>query len=201
MSTLMRATELIKRPVVTLAGEDVAQIKDVVYAGRAGAVAGFTLNRRGIFAGPMKEALPWSKVHGLGADAVMIATADDLSDPESLLREAGDGGGGGNVLGSRVLTDSGVDLGAVTELIVEVSESANVVGYEIDSTEALGKMHRKVLIPLPATLAVSGESLIVPAAALDFVADDLAGFGAAVEAFRARLRHPDQPANEPEVGS
>jgi hypothetical protein len=44
-----------------------------------------------------------------------------------------------------------------------------------------------VLIPLPATLAVSGEKLVVPAAVTDFVADDLAGFGAAVDAFRARL--------------
>jgi hypothetical protein len=44
-----------------------------------------------------------------------------------------------------------------------------------------------VLLPLPATLAVSGEHLIVPASARDFVGHDLAGFGAAVEAFRAQL--------------
>ena len=54
MSLLMRATEVIKRPVVTLAGEDVAQIKDIVYAGAAGEVAGFTLNGRGLLAGPLK---------------------------------------------------------------------------------------------------------------------------------------------------
>jgi hypothetical protein len=45
-----------------------------------------------------------------------------------------------------------------------------------------------VFIPLPDTVAVSGENLIVPAAATEFVSEDLAGFGAAVGAFRARLR-------------
>jgi len=51
----------------------------------------------------------------------------------------------------------------------------------------MGTKGTKVLIPLPDTLAASGEHLIVPAAAKDFVSHDLAGFGAAVEAFRAAL--------------
>lgn len=185
----MRGTEIMKRPVVTLAGEDVAEIKDIVYAGGAGRVAGFTLNGRGIFSGPSKRALPWAGVHGLGRDAVMIPAEDVLEPKDDVLAKSGGGKpkGGGNVLGSRVLTDSGVDLGEIVEVILEVGDTADVVGYEIDSSEALGKDGRRVLIPLPDSIAVSGEALIVPAAAVDFVTDDLSGFGAAVEAFRARL--------------
>ena len=44
-----------------------------------------------------------------------------------------------------------------------------------------------MFIPLPDTMSVSGEHLIVPASAKDFVGDDLAGFGAAVSEFRAQL--------------
>ncbi len=44
---------------------------------------------------------------------------------------------------------------------------------------------RTLLIPLPDIVDVSGEHLIVPAGATEFVGDDLAGFGASVEAFRA----------------
>jgi hypothetical protein len=44
------------------------------------------------------------------------------------------------------------------------------------------------LIPLPDTISVSGEALMVPATAVDFVSDDLSGFGASVDAFRSRLR-------------
>ncbi len=45
MSLLMKATEIVTRPVVTLAGEDVAQIRDVVYDDD-GVVVGFTLAGR-----------------------------------------------------------------------------------------------------------------------------------------------------------
>jgi hypothetical protein len=63
----------------------------------------------------------------------------------------------------------------------------DVVGYEIEASEALGTQGEKVLIPLPDTIAASGEHLMVPASAKEFVGRDLAGFGAAVEAFRAQL--------------
>ncbi len=48
----MRTSEIAKRPVVTLGGEDVGQIKDIVYSAGGGAVGGFTLAGRGLFAGP-----------------------------------------------------------------------------------------------------------------------------------------------------
>lgn len=186
MTVLMRATEVIKRPVVTLTGEDVAQVKDIVYSGEQGGVAGFTLNGRGLLAGPSKQALPWEQVLGLGRDAVIIDSADVLAPRDGVTARSA-GHGGGDVLGSRVLTDTGTDLGKIVEVILEVGSTAEVVGYEIESSDALGKGDRRVLIPLPDTLAVSAEALIVPDAATEYVTDDLSGFGAAVEAFRARL--------------
>ncbi|MFZ2173782.1 MAG: PRC-barrel domain containing protein, partial [Rhodococcus sp. (in: high G+C Gram-positive bacteria)] len=80
------------------------------------------------------------------------------------------------------------------DVIVEVGDSestqCDVVGYEIESSEALGHKGTRVLLPLPDTLAASGEHLMVPASATGFVRDDLAGFGAAVAAFRAQLKGP-----------
>lgn len=193
MSRLMRTSAITKRPVVTLAGEDVAQIKDIVYSAGGGAVGGFTLAGRGLFAGPRKQGLSWSSVTALGNDAVMIADEDALEPTQSVLdTSASSGGSGGDVLGSQVLTDSGIDLGTVVDVIVEVSGAnggqCDVVGYEIESSQALGTKGTKVLIPLPDAVAASGEHLIVPASAKDFVGQDIAGFGAAVEAFRAQLR-------------
>lgn len=188
----MRTSEIEKRPVVTMAGEDVAQIKDVVYSSGGGAVGGFTLAGRGLFAGPLKQGLAWASVFALGADAVMISDPDVLEPTQSVLdASASSGGSGGNVLGARVLTDEGTDLGRVVDVIVEVAEGrgdqCDVVGYEVEASESLGTHGTKVLLPLPDTLAVSGEHLIVPASARDFVGHDLAGFGAAVLAFRAQL--------------
>jgi sporulation protein YlmC with PRC-barrel domain len=192
---LMRTSEVIKRPVVTMSGEDVAQIKDVVYAAGGGAVGGFTLSGRGLFSGPLKQGLPWSEVAALGADAVMITDGNALQPTQTVLdASASSGGSGGNVLGSQVLTDSGIDLGTVVDVIIEVDQprggNCDVVGYEIEASDTLGTKGTRVLIPLPDTLAASGEHLMVPSAAKDFVAQDLAGFGAAVLAFRAQLEGP-----------
>ena len=189
----MRTSEITKRPVVTVGGEDVAQVKDIVFAASGGEVSGFTLAGRGLFAGPLHEALPWSAVTGLGADAVMIADEQALQPAASVLdASARSGGSGGDVLGSQVLTDTGTDLGTVVDVIIEVTGAqhgrCDVVGYEVKASEALGTAGKKVLVPLPDTVAASGEHLIVPASAKDFVGHDLAGFGAGVDAFRAQLR-------------
>jgi uncharacterized protein YrrD len=195
MTRLMRTSEIERRPVVTMAGEDVAQIKDIVYSSGGGAVGGFTLAGRGRFAGPLKQGLLWTSVSALGTDAVMIRDESVLEPTQAVLdASASAGGSGGNVLGSRVLTDDGTDLGGVVDVIIEVSEGegdqCDVVGYEVEASESLRTHGTKVLIPLPDTLAVSGEHLIVPASAKDFVGDDLAGFGAAVAEFRAQLERP-----------
>lgn len=188
----MRTSEIAKLPVVTMAGEDVAQVKDIVYSAGGGDVGGFTLAGRGMFAGPLKQALSWAAVSALGADALMIADESVLEPTQSLLdASAASGGSGGDVLGSQVLTDSGTDLGRVVDVVLEVDGgdggTCDVVGYEIEASEALGTKGTKVLIPLPDTLAASGQHLMVPASAKDFVSNDLAGFGASVAAFRAQL--------------
>lgn len=206
MSRLMRTSEVARRPVVTSAGEDVAQVRDVIYGAGGGAVVGFSLAGRGLFAGPMDRALPWSAVSALGSDAVMITEEKVLRPLEEVLtigsssqrgtddQQAGRTGHaatGGDVLGSQVLTDQGTDLGKVVDVIVEVGSgpgaSCDVVGYEIEASEALGTKGTKLLIPLPDTLAASGEHLMVPASAKNFVRQDLAGFGAAVAEFRDQL--------------
>lgn len=182
----MRSSELTGRPVVTMDGEDIAQIKDVVYDGSGGRVGGFTLAGRGLFAGPIKQALGWEHVRALGRDAVMVDDDDAFAEASDVVQRSD--ARERDVLGSHVITDSGTDLGTVVDVVLEVGEHADVIGYEVESSPAMDLDGRRVLIPLPETLAVSGEALIVPAGATEFVADDLAGFGAAVDAFRARLR-------------
>ncbi len=194
----MRTSEVTKRPVVTLDGEDVAQIKDVVYSAGGGAVGGFTLAGRGLFSGPLKQALPWASVIALGPDAVMIRDEGVLEPTATVLDQSGSSGSsgasGGDVLGSQVLTESGTELGTVVDVILEISDAGggqcDVVGYEVESSEALGTKGTKVFIPLPDTLAVSGDHLMVPESATAFVEHDLAGFGAAVQAFRLQLEGP-----------
>ncbi|HEX8582727.1 MAG TPA: PRC-barrel domain-containing protein [Acidimicrobiales bacterium] len=190
MALLLRATDLIGRVVVTIdTGEDLAEVKDVVYGTGHARLLGFTLRRRGFLGGPMKRVLPFANVAALGRDAVMIESADALAPSADAFAQAVAKATDRNVLDDEVLTESGRRLGKVTDVIVLSEGVPEVVGYEVEAGEAMGpRAGTRVLLPLPSTLAVSGSALVVPAAAEEFVSDDLAGFGASVEAFRARLR-------------
>jgi uncharacterized protein YrrD len=184
---LMRATGLVGLPVVTTTtGEAIAEVRDVIYVPDKGRVVGFTLNKRGRLAGRVKNPLAMDNVHAVGRDAVMVRDELALEGGESSEAAAKDSKGR-NVIGNAVLTDAGKQLGIVRDLIIEMSKS-EVIGYELDGDPALQRAEgAPLLLPLPSTLAVSGEVLMVPAAVEDFIRDDLAGFGSAVEDFRSRL--------------
>jgi uncharacterized protein YrrD len=182
MTTLVRATSLIGQPVVTLGGDSPLEIKDVVFSRDSGRLLGFTLRKHGMLGGPVREGLSWADVHGLGPDAVVIADADVLSRGDQALAE------GGDVIHNRVLTESGTDVGEVVEAVVATGRAAEVVGFEVEASAEMGRSDsHHLFIPLPDTMAISGERVIVPDRALDYVRDDLSGFGGAVEEFRSQL--------------
>ncbi len=185
---LLRGTDLNGLPVVTIdAGDAVADVKDVVYSPDGGALLGFTLNNRGFFSGPMKAVLAYSDVTAIGRDAVMVADASAVEEGGATLSAVVDDSAGRNVLGDDVLTDGGKRLGKVIDVVLEV-ESGDIVGYELVGDETLqAHAGRPLLVPIPATLAVSGSALMVPASVEPFIRDDLTGFGAAVSEFRAEL--------------
>ena len=184
MSVLMRSRGISGRPVVTLdTAEAPAEVRDVVLSYATADLVGFTLNKRGYLGSPLKEVLPWSRVASLGRDAVLVASADALGADDAAMAAAAEAGEP-DVIGVAVMTDDGTRLGAVTDVILEVGRTADVIGFELDGPEV------RLLLPIDDTIAVSGDTLMVPAAARDFVRDDLSGFGSAVADFRARLREP-----------
>jgi uncharacterized protein YrrD len=186
MTVLLRAGELSGRPVVTLDGELIAEVKDVVFDRAQGSIAGFTLNNPSLFSRSRKDALPWLGVHGIGSAAVMVRGPEVLVPVDDVAPRAERKHG--DVLADEVLTETGEAIGTVVDVILQVALGhAEVVGYEVEAAGALASAGRRVYVPVPATLSVSGERLIVPAEVTEFVADDLAGFGAAVDAFRAKL--------------
>jgi len=189
MSVLMRATEIEGRPIVTFAGERVADVKDVVFDSSKGRLLGFTLRGHSLFSRTRRDVLSWSKIHSLGRDAVMISDVEAFQGEDALAAEGVPDHR--NVIGNRVLTDAGTDVGKVVDVIIETGPRGahgGIVGYEVEAAQAMATHGEHVLIPLPDAIAISGEHLLVPAGALSFVGNDLSGFGAAVKAFRATLR-------------
>jgi uncharacterized protein YrrD len=186
MRSLVTGSTIRGLPVVTISGgEDVAEVRDVIYSPDAGRVVGLTLNRRGFFAGRRREVLPADAIHAIGRDAVMVTDESSLTLPADAPADVGAPPAGRDVTGDDVLTEGGTSLGRVRDVVLLVGGQGEVVGYEID--RASGGV---AYIPLPAQLAVSGTTLVVPEATKEFVEEDLVGLGAAVDEFRSKLDLP-----------
>lgn len=193
MRELYLASELTKRPVVTLGGEAVAQVKDTVFDGASARVAGFTLAGRGLFSGPLHHGLPWTGVHALGPDALMIPDADVLADRAAVA--SGAEAAAGLVHGTEVLTDRGVALGTVLDVVVVSGRGGSgsggsgaggeVVGVRVASSEALGHHEREVYLALPGPVTMAGDTVLVPAPGTEHLAADLVQLDHVVARLRA----------------
>lgn len=170
---LRRASALTGLDVVTLGGDRAVEVKDVVFDKGAGRLTGFTLRKPGLLGGPQKRVLPVEAVHSVGDDAVMIESHAELVPPEALAAS------GDNVIGDRVITDDGTELGTVDDVIVSVhGGSADILAFQVKADGGV------VFVPLPAATAISGEAVVVPARVRDHLVSELDDLPAAV----ARLR-------------
>lgn len=184
-SRLVAASTLMGSPVVsTRSGERLATVKDVVYSPADGSLEGFTLNPPGRWGSPMHEVLPASMLGEVGPDAVVVEDRDSFVDPGDAPRSLSTTGSGRNVIGSRVITETGKEVGEVIDVLVTAGTKPAAVGYEVQRTD--GGRHR--FIPLSEQRGISGEALIVPGDVEAFLRDDLVEFGAAVRQRRRRRR-------------
>jgi uncharacterized protein YrrD len=199
VTTVLRASELRKKPVVTFAGEAAGVVTDVLYATGGGSVAAFAIGGGGLLSGGAQFALPWAEVAGFGPAAVMIRTSDVLVPIGTYLGVVGNDASAGarTVTGGTVLTDTGEALGQVTDVLVALVTGAalraDVVGYEIAPSPSVAgatpaPRGARVLIPVPDTMSVSAQHLVVPAAARSYLTEDLGKFDQTVARFRAELR-------------
>ena len=179
----MTASQIRGLPVVTVrSGEDVAEVRDVIYSPETGRLIGVTLNKRGFLASRHPDVLPAESIHAIGQDAVMVLDESSLVAPGDAPADVGHPATERNVIGDDVLTEGGSSLGTVTDLVLLVGSTGEVVGYQIDKAGG-GQGY----IPLPAQLSISGDALVVPNITEEFVEDDLVGLGASVHEFRDRL--------------
>ncbi|MEV5015743.1 PRC-barrel domain-containing protein [Streptomyces sp. NPDC053780] len=178
MNELMAARSITTRPVVTLGGDAVAHVKDTVCDAAASRITGFTLTGRGLMSGPLKDGLPWAAVSALGHDAVMIRDRRGLVNAAAMtarqqpLRA--------RLLGARVLTEGGAEVGTVLDVVVEGGTAGRVVGFRVAASRRFvpgpARHRRRVYVPRGGTLSVTGRALVLPEDAVRHVADDLPGF-------------------------
>jgi uncharacterized protein YrrD len=181
MTRLVRATELMGLPVVTLdKAATVGEVRDVFFDPARSRVVALTVRGRGLLSPALIGLLPTGSVRSIGRDAVMIDTADSLVGHREGMSSAVDDQI--EVIGKRVVTDNGGALGSVIDVVLEVDGGdAIVVGAEIERSG-----EGRVILPLPAGIPVSSDALVVPAASEPLAANGLGGFREVLARSRGR---------------
>jgi uncharacterized protein YrrD len=133
----VNAAELIGRPVLDLAtATTVGTVDDVLVDPTQLRAAGLRLGKKTSAPG---DWLAWERISAVGPDAVTIEAADRTEGfVEEPTRRALRGGG---VLGGRVLTDQGRQMGSLDDVTIEEDGSVTslIVGtVEVPSQELLG---------------------------------------------------------------
>lgn len=172
-AALMHGADLIGRPVVDgSTGDDIAEVRDVVFDPAKGEITGFTLRKRGFLGRRLKDVLPITEVVSVGTHAVMVRTADALTPredaPDDVIADRGD-----DVLSDHVITESGRTLGRVHDVIVIGGTAPRVVAFEVSD----GPVGRG-LVPISMKSGVSGSALIVPDSYEQRIRTDLTGLSA-----------------------
>jgi len=169
---LIPGRDLDGYPVVDVnTGEDVAEIRDVVFDPASGLLTGFTLNKRGSWSGRLRAVLPIEGVSAVGSGAVMISDPDALVAGEEEAQDinaASDADA--EVVDDLVVTESGQTLGTVRDVVIMGGASPRVVGFEI-----VTGADRTQYVPKSPHGGVSASALIVPDDYEARVGDDLAG--------------------------
>ncbi|MGH9271570.1 MAG: PRC-barrel domain-containing protein, partial [Ilumatobacteraceae bacterium] len=133
MTTLLRGKDVAGFPVVDVStGDDVAEVRDLIFDPSKGQVTGFTLGNRGLFGGRRRELLAAEAITSIGTHAVMVDSVDAITDPadapndvsSSVERSA-------DVTNDMVVTESGRELGRVRDVVLEGGGRPRVVGFEI----------------------------------------------------------------------
>lgn len=114
----MNVDDLIGTPIIDLSTATTAgRVDDVFIDVKSRTVRGLRIGK----ATDDKNWLAWTDITAVGPDAVTIDTTDRLSDrPDDL----GPGCRGGKVIGGRVLTNEGRELGALRGIDVDAGSGA-----------------------------------------------------------------------------
>lgn len=187
----MRAAAIVGLPVVTIdRGEDIAEIRDVVYDGASHTLVGFTLKKRGFWGGKLPVQLIGDQISAIGPEAVMIDSDQVLVDRADAPPGLSERGAAHPVIGTPAITTDGRNLGEVTSVVIETGRHPRAVGYEIAAPGVDDGPPVVRFVPILADMALSADNLVVPAEVLPYTGDDLDSFGQVLTSFRSRQVTP-----------
>jgi len=191
---MVKGRELIGLPVITLdKGEQIANIQDVIFDPRNSKVLALVTEEKGWFKGA--RIIPFKNIYKIGEDAVTVETSDaelnanDLAEIEKFSDEEI------NVIGTTIITESGNNLGVIEDIIIDI-ESGYIEGYEISGGVIKDLIDGRVVIPLPDSITIGKDAVIVPDWVENKIKQQGRGLKAAFSELKADTIREIEKANE-----
>lgn len=144
MSTdFLKSQELVGKPIISLAGEEVGTVNKVIVDPGTTSVVGLTVNVKGLFKGD--KALEFGAVHSIGnyavtvTDGAMVVPLNTLPALEKLVQLC-------NMYGMKVITPSGHLVGGVEDFTFAVADG-KIVSYIISGGLFKNLIQGRAIIP------------------------------------------------------
>jgi uncharacterized protein YrrD len=179
VTRIVRAGELIGMPVVALdEGRILDEVRDVLFDPLEARLVGLTLRGRGLLSAPLSGYVAAAAIASIGPDAVMIGSASLVErERDALKRQTADQR---EVPGSEAVTESGIMLGSINDVVLEIGAAdVVVVGYCVKRDNG-----RELIVPAPTSTTDWDGALIVPDAVETQSAEGLVGFSRVLEELR-----------------
>ncbi|MDD3925835.1 MAG: PRC-barrel domain-containing protein [bacterium] len=184
---MMRGKEITGLPVYDASeGKKLGSIKDIVLDIDSRKVMGFTVDTGGLF-GPGHKVLPMEEIKSIGPDAVMVSDKthavlhDENREPgiKKILEE------GHSVYGKKILTRSGKELGAVSDIMVD-TDSGVVSGYEISGGVARDIGRGRPVVPMMDDFTAGEDAIVVPDETEKRMEESVGGLAGAYESTKEK---------------
>jgi len=157
---MRRAKELIGLPVLTFdTGRKIREVKDILIDPEENLVLALLVDEGG-WASEAKV-LPFDQIHSIGPDAVIVETERAIIPASASRRIHAALGKDRIIIGTRVFTEDGRDLGTVDDVFLD-EKTGRVSGYEVSGGFFADTARGKRFMPAPKTLTFGRDVAFVP---------------------------------------
>lgn len=156
---MKRRVDLIGLPVIAAeTGEKLGEVDDVVFDPSVGEVIGYLLEAAG--RGGRRRLVPRGAVSSVGPGAVMVSGGRDAIRTVKAAEVRRLQGLAGRILGKRVLTGEGDDLGTVDDMVFD-PQAGLVTGYQLSGGPVDDWLAGKEILTGGTALTAGPDALIV----------------------------------------
>ena len=157
----VRASALHGNPIVTNDGDTDFEVQDVLVDRDGRGIVCFSAREPGVFGKRHVGVVPLSGVSSIGPDAVMVKAGSVTDPPDE------DDRLGTQLVGASVVTETGVEVGHISDLVLETRHNATRVrAVEVDPATGKGRF-----LALRDDETLPADVLVVHAGAEDELAD------------------------------